>query len=103
MKLSPILCLFKRSGVCLKETKGLRAKSRYDRLILGNPRVSYAKLPREGVSGNLDRTITSERLGLNPTSERAGATDRWGREGLRHWRTGPTGQRGAESMGRASR
>jgi hypothetical protein len=64
-------------------------------LILGNPRVTYAKPPSEGVSSNLDRTITSERLGLDPTGERAGTTDKWGREGLRHWHTGPIGQRGA--------
>jgi hypothetical protein len=35
--------------------------------------------------------------------ERAGSTDRWGREGLRHWCTGPMGQRGAESVGHSSR
>jgi hypothetical protein len=42
-------------------------------LILGNPRVSYAKLPREGVSGTLDRTILSGRPRLDLAAERAGA------------------------------
>jgi hypothetical protein len=65
----------------------MHAKSRDGGLILGNPRVSYAKLPCEGVSGDLDRMITSERLGLNPTGGRAGATDMWGQgraEALAH-------------------
>ena len=66
MKLSPILWLFKRSGVYLKEARGLRAKTQDDGLIIENPRVSYAKPPREGVSGNLDRTITSGRPRLDP-------------------------------------
>jgi hypothetical protein len=59
--------------VCLKETRGLRAKIQDSGLILGNLRVSYAKLPREGVSGNLDRTITSGRARLDLAVERVGA------------------------------
>jgi hypothetical protein len=42
-------------------------------LILVNPRVSYAKLPREGVSGTLDRTILSRRPRLDLVAERTGA------------------------------
>jgi hypothetical protein len=72
MKIGPILLLFKRSGVCLKEARGLRAKTQDSGLILGNPRVSYAKPPCEGVSGNLDRTITSRRPRLDLAVERAG-------------------------------
>jgi hypothetical protein len=34
--------------------------------------VSYAKLPREGVSGTLDRTISSGRPRLDLAVERAG-------------------------------
>ena len=41
-------------------------------MILGNPRVSYAKLPREGVLGNMDRAITSGHPRLDLAVERAG-------------------------------
>jgi hypothetical protein len=40
-------------------------KTRDGGLIPNKPRVSYAKLPHEGVSGNLDRTISSERPRLD--------------------------------------
>jgi hypothetical protein len=42
-------------------------------LIPNKLRVSYAKLPHEGVSGNLDRTIPSKRPRLDLSAERAGA------------------------------
>jgi hypothetical protein len=48
-------------------------------LILRNPRDSYAKLPHEGVSGTLDRTITSGRPRLDLAVERAASADRWAR------------------------
>jgi hypothetical protein len=42
-------------------------------LIPNKPRVSYAKLPREGVSGNLDRTILCGLPRLDLVVKRAGA------------------------------
>jgi hypothetical protein len=66
--------LFKRLGVYLKETRGLGAKIQDDGLILGNPRVSYAKLPHEVVSDTLDRTIMSRRSRLDLTVARG---ERW--------------------------
>jgi hypothetical protein len=57
-------------------------------MILGNPRVSYAKLPRKGVSGTLDRTILSGQPRLDLATRRASA-DKWAR--------------GASDQGRADR
>jgi hypothetical protein len=58
-------------------------KTRDGELILGNPRVSYAKLPRERVSGTLDRTILNERPRLDLEAERGrgcmASADRWAR------------------------
>jgi hypothetical protein len=51
----------------------MRTKTRDDGLIPNKPRVSYAKLPHEGVSGNLNRTIPSGRPRLDLAVERAGA------------------------------
>ena len=56
--------------------------------------VSYAKLPREGVSGTLDRMILSGRPRLDLTAERAGA-------GARRALTGGLGV--SATQGRADR
>jgi hypothetical protein len=50
----------------------VRAKIQDGGLILGNQRVSYAKLPREGVPGTLDCTTPSGRHRLDLAVERAG-------------------------------
>jgi hypothetical protein len=73
MKIGLILRLFKSLGFHLQDFRGLRAKTRDGGLIPNKPRVSYAKPPREGVSGNLNRTIPSARPRLDLTVERAGA------------------------------
>jgi hypothetical protein len=102
MKLSLIMSLFKRSGVCLKETRGLRTKIQDDGLILWNLRVSYAKLPREGVSGTLERAITSGRLRLDLTVERAASANRWARgvsDPGQGWQAGPCGKGAGEGSG----
>jgi hypothetical protein len=39
----------------MQDCRGLRAKTRDGRLILNKPRVSLIKLPRERVSGDLNR------------------------------------------------
>jgi hypothetical protein len=57
MKLRIILWIFKSPGFNLQEYRGLRAKTRDSGLILNILRVSYAKQPREGVSGSLNRQI----------------------------------------------
>jgi hypothetical protein len=41
----------------MQEYKGLRVKTRDDEFISHKPRVSYAKQPREGVLGFLNRQI----------------------------------------------
>jgi hypothetical protein len=83
MKLSLILCLFKSLGFNLQNFRGLRAKTRDDGLIPNKPRVSYAKLPCEGVLGTLDRTIPSGRPRLDLAAERGhgrtASADRWAR------------------------
>jgi hypothetical protein len=68
-----ILRLFKSLGFNLQVFRGLRAKTRDGGLIPNKPRVSYAKPPREGVSGNLNRMIPSARPRLDLTVERVGA------------------------------
>jgi hypothetical protein len=47
-------------------------KTRDGGLIPNKPRVCLTKLPREGVSGTLDRTISGERPRLYLAVERAG-------------------------------
>jgi hypothetical protein len=76
MKLSLILRLFKSLGFNLQHCKGLRTETRDNGLIPNKQRVSYTKLPREGVSGTLDRTILSERTRLDLAVERTGADAR---------------------------
>jgi hypothetical protein len=95
MKLSLILWLFKSLGFNLQDLRGLPAKTRDGGLILGNPRVSYAKLPREGVSGTLDHTIPSGRTRLDLVAERAASADRWARgvsDTGQGWQAGPSGR-----------
>jgi hypothetical protein len=55
MKIGLILRIFKSRGFNLQDYRGLRAKTRDDGLILNKPRVSLIKLPREGVSDDLNR------------------------------------------------
>ena len=69
-------------------------KTRDNRLIANKPRVSLTKLPREGLSGTLDRTIPSERPKLDLAVERAGA-------GARRALTGGLGV--SANQGRADR
>jgi hypothetical protein len=54
-------------------SQGPARETRDDGLILKNSRFYYAKLPREGVSGTLDRTIPSGWPRLDLTAKRAGA------------------------------
>jgi hypothetical protein len=56
----------------MQNYRGVRVKLREGGLILTKPRVSLLNIPREGVSADLDRTITDQRLGLD-LSERAHA------------------------------
>jgi hypothetical protein len=58
MELGLILGIFESPGLNLQDYRGMRAKTRDDRLISSKPRVSLRKLPREGVSGEL--TVGSE-------------------------------------------
>jgi hypothetical protein len=55
MKLGLILWIFKSPGFNLQEYRGMRAKTRDGGFISNKLRVSYAKQPREGVSGPLNR------------------------------------------------
>jgi hypothetical protein len=57
MKLGLILGIFKSLGFNLQEYRGLHAKTRDGGFISNKPRVSYAKQPREGVSGESNRQI----------------------------------------------
>ena len=57
MKLGLILWIFKSPGLNLQDYRGLRVKTRDDRLISNKPRVSFRKLPCEGVSGESNRQI----------------------------------------------
>jgi hypothetical protein len=78
-KLGQILRLIKRSGVCLQEYRGMRAKLMDDGLNFKNSRGYLTKLPRKWLSADLDRTIANERPRLDPTVSargRASAADR---------------------------
>jgi hypothetical protein len=55
MKIGLILILIKSQGFNLQDYRGLRAKTWEGGLILNKPRVSLTKLPREGVSGPINR------------------------------------------------
>jgi hypothetical protein len=55
----------KRLGVLLQKYRGLRAKPRDGVLILRKLTVFLTKLPHKGVSADLDRAITDQRLGLD--------------------------------------
>ena len=78
----------KKSGVCLKENKGLRVKLRDNRLVFDKPRVSLAKLPLEKVSGCASHSIHDRRPGLEQLVRARArglrAPDRWAWGGLRH-------------------
>jgi hypothetical protein len=56
-----IRCKNKMLGVFLQEYRGMRAKTRDCGLNLIKPRGYLTKLPREGVSTDLDHTIANER------------------------------------------
>jgi hypothetical protein len=110
MKLSLILWLFKRPGVCLKEIRGLSAKTQDGGLILGNPRVSYAKPPREGVRGYTDRSISDQRPILETASKGADTrsagvcqADPGRGESPKHWPHEPAGRVGGLGVGRTDR
>jgi hypothetical protein len=62
------------SSFSASNTRGvtLHAKTRDDRLIPNKPRVSYAKLQREGVSSTLDRAFPSGRPRLDLVVKLAG-------------------------------
>jgi hypothetical protein len=51
----------------MQEYRGMRPKTRDDGLFSGKPRVSFAKLPREGVSGLLSCQIYDQRSRLDPS------------------------------------
>ena len=57
MKIGLILQLFKSLGFNLQDYRGLRTKTKDDRLISNKPRVSLTKLPCEGVSGESNHQI----------------------------------------------
>jgi hypothetical protein len=57
MKLGLILGIFKSPGLNLQDYRGLCAKTRNGGFISNKPRVSYAKQPRKGVSGESNRQI----------------------------------------------
>jgi hypothetical protein len=50
----------KRSGVCLQETRGLRAKLKEDGLITNKLGGLFNKNTREGVRGYTDRPISEQ-------------------------------------------
>jgi hypothetical protein len=94
----------------LQEYRGLHAKQRDGGLIFGNPRVSLATLPREGVRGYTDRLISDQQPILETTSEGAGARDAgaWqadpGRgESFTHRGHEPTDRVGGLGVGRTDR
>jgi hypothetical protein len=60
-KFGLILRLNKRLGLFLQNYWGLRENTRDYRLNLRNLRGYLTKLPREGVSADLNRTIANER------------------------------------------
>jgi hypothetical protein len=54
----------------MQDYRGLRAKTRNDRLISRKPRLSLTILPHKGVSAFLSHTIANERLRSDPVGER---------------------------------